>query len=101
MIGCIEKELKVIQDDKIYSTIKNKLTKYCEYWVKRKHQWQIAIDRFYELIWRIYEEEMILKDFRKNKIMIILKKVKMDRCKYYKIVNLLSHSSKVLARYNA
>lgn len=42
-----------------------------------------AIDGFYKLTRRTYEEGMILKDFQKSRIIMILKKVRADRCEDY------------------
>lgn len=46
------------------------------------------IDRFYELSCRMYEKEMIPKDFQKNMIVTISEKVGVETCEDYRTINL-------------
>lgn len=50
------------------------------------------------MICAIYEEGDIPINFQRSKLIILSKKVRVNKCEDYRTISLLSYSSKVLAR---
>lgn len=56
-----------------------------------------VIDRFYQLRCKMYEEGVTSMNFQKNRIVIIPKKMRTYKCETYRVISLLSHTTKVFS----
>lgn len=92
----IERELKVIQEDKGHSVIRSEFYKALRELYKRKlsridtrpselmkNAGQNSIDRFYKLTCTTYKERVISKNFQRSRIVMITKKVRENKCEDY------------------